>query len=147
MVGLGNFWFDLKIQTSLVIHQQSDSFAPFFLSCGRDIRAVYTRENKQWLTLAEAHIRCERNHLYEYGLYQTRTARINGSRLSSRPGCAFDKRRFKIKIGKLTLAEVAQTSSCPAISSSLHMSRICFSFGALTHFFFYMNLYPPFSTV
>ena len=25
------------------------------------------------------------NHLYEYGLHKTRTARINGSRLSSRP--------------------------------------------------------------
>ena len=32
-------------------------------------RAVYTRENKPWLTLAAAYIRCKRNHLYEYGLY------------------------------------------------------------------------------
>ena len=29
--------------------------------------------------------RTQRNHLYEYGLHKTRTARINGSRLSSRP--------------------------------------------------------------
>ena len=97
-------------------------------------RAVYTRENKSRLTLAAAYIRRERNHLYEYGLYYTRTARINGSRLTSRPGCTFNKRRFKIKIGELTLAEVTQTSSCPGISSSLHMSRICFSSGALHTF-------------
>ena len=52
---------------------------------GKHIRAIYTRENKPRLTIAAAYIRRERNHLYEYGLYQTRTARINGSRLSSRP--------------------------------------------------------------
>ena len=34
-----------------------------------DIRAAYAGENKPWLTLAAAYIRCERNHLYEYGLY------------------------------------------------------------------------------
>ena len=33
----------------------------------------------------------------------------------------------------------------PAISSSLHMSRICFSSGALNTFLFYMNLYLPFN--
>ena len=44
--------------------------------------------------------------------------------------------RFKIKIGELTLAEATQTSNWPAISSSLHMSRICFSFGALHTFLF-----------
>ena len=32
-----------------------------------NIRAVYTRENKPWLTLAAAYIRRKRNHLYEYG--------------------------------------------------------------------------------
>ena len=63
-----------------------------------------------------------------------RTARISGSRLSSWPGCTYNKRRFKIKIGELTLAELTQTSSCPGISSSLHMSRICFSSGALHTF-------------
>ena len=40
-----------------------------------------------------------------------RTACINGSRLSWRPGCTFNKHRFKIKIGELTLAEATQTSS------------------------------------
>ena len=44
-----------------------------------------TRENKPRLTIAAAYIRRETNHLYEYSLYQTRTARINGSWLSSRP--------------------------------------------------------------
>ena len=47
--------------------------------------AVYTRQNKSRLTRVEAYISCERNHLYEYGLHKTRTAGINGSRLSSRP--------------------------------------------------------------
>ena len=32
-----------------------------------------------------AYIRGERNHLYEWGLHKTRTAGINGSRLSPRP--------------------------------------------------------------
>ena len=49
-----------------------------------NIRAVYTRENKSRLTRAEAYINRERNHLYEYGSHKTRTAGINGSRLSSR---------------------------------------------------------------
>ena len=107
-----------------------------------DNRAVYTRENKLRLTLAAAYKRRETKHLYEYGLYLTRTARINGSRLISRPGCTFNKRRFKIKIGELTLAEVKQTSSCPGISSSLHMSRVCFSSGALHTFliFHFVNV-------
>ena len=47
--------------------------------------AVYTRENKPRLTLVEAYIRRERNYLYNYGLHKTQTARMNGSRLSSRP--------------------------------------------------------------
>ena len=34
--------------------------------------------------MAAAYIRREGNHLYEYSLYKTRTARINGSRLSTR---------------------------------------------------------------
>ena len=50
-----------------------------------DNRAVYTRENKPRLILAAASIRGERNHLYERGLHKTRTAGINGSRLSPRP--------------------------------------------------------------
>ena len=49
-----------------------------------DNRAVYKRENKPRLTLAAAYVRRERNHLYEYGLHKTRTARINGSWL--KPG-------------------------------------------------------------
>lgn len=49
------------------------------------IRLVYTRENKPWLTLAAAYIRREQTHLYGYGIHKTRTARINGSRLSSWP--------------------------------------------------------------
>ena len=43
------------------------------------IRAVYTRENKPrltGLTLAVAHIRGVRNHLYECGLHKTRTSGI-----------------------------------------------------------------------
>ena len=73
------------------------------------------------------------------------TARINGSRVSSRPDCSNDDvvckqrlyLRFKIKIGELTLAKVTQTStSCPAISSSLHISRICFFSAALQTFLF-----------
>ena len=47
-------------------------YGQFALSLGKEslhIRAVYTRENKPWLTLAVAYIRRERNHLYEYGLY------------------------------------------------------------------------------
>ena len=51
----------------------------------REIRAVYTRDNKPRLTLASAYIRGERNHLYECGLHKMRTAGINGSRLSPRP--------------------------------------------------------------
>ena len=35
----------------------------------REIRAVYTRENKPRLTLAAAYTRRKRNDLYEYGLY------------------------------------------------------------------------------
>ena len=42
------------------------------------------RESKPRLTLTEAYIRHERNHPYKYGLHKTRTAGINGSRLSSR---------------------------------------------------------------
>ena len=42
----------------------------------REIRAVYTRDNKP---LAEAYIRGEKNHLYECGLHKMRTAGINGS--------------------------------------------------------------------
>ena len=45
----------------------------------REIRAVYTRDNKPRLTLASAYIRGERNHLYECGLHKMRTAGINGS--------------------------------------------------------------------
>ena len=48
-------------------------------------RAVYTRENKPWLSLATAYIRGERNHLCECGLHKTQTAGINGSRLSPWP--------------------------------------------------------------
>ena len=40
---------------------------------------------KARLTLAVAYIRGETNHLYECGLHKTRTAGINGSRLSPRP--------------------------------------------------------------
>ena len=47
------------------------------------IRAVYMRENKPQLTLAEANIRHERNHLYEYSLHKMQTAGINGSQLRS----------------------------------------------------------------
>ena len=45
----------------------------------REIRAVYTRDNKPRLTLAKAYIRGEKNHLYECGLHKMRTAGINGS--------------------------------------------------------------------
>ena len=48
------------------------------------IGAVYTRENKLWLTLAAAYIRGKRNHLYECGLHKTQTAGMNGSHLSRR---------------------------------------------------------------
>ena len=34
--------------------------------------------------MAAAYIRREGNHLYEYSLYRTRIARINGSRLRTR---------------------------------------------------------------
>ena len=36
--------------------------------CVRNNRAVYTRENKPWLTLAAAYVSRERNYLYEYKL-------------------------------------------------------------------------------
>ena len=49
------------------------------------ILGPFTRENKPRLTLAVAYIRGERNHLFECGLHKTRTAGINGSRLSPRP--------------------------------------------------------------
>ena len=35
--------------------------------------------------MAAIYIRREGNHLYEYSLYKTRTASINGSRFSTRP--------------------------------------------------------------
>ena len=37
-----------------------------------------------------AYMRREGNHLYEYGLHKTRTTRINGSRLSTRPNLSND---------------------------------------------------------
>ena len=38
------------------------------LKAGNKNRAIYTRENKPWLTLAAAYIIRERNYLYEYKL-------------------------------------------------------------------------------
>jgi len=64
--------------------------ATFSFNLSRNIRAVYTRENKPPLTIAAAYVRLEGNHLYEYGLHKTRTTRINGSRLSTRPDRSSD---------------------------------------------------------
>ena len=58
--------------------------------CSPYIRAVYTRKNKPRLTLAAAYISRKRNYLYEYGLNNTPTAGINGSRLDLRPDRSSD---------------------------------------------------------
>ena len=63
-----------------------------------DVGAVYTRENRPQLTLTEAYIRRERNHLYKYGLQKTRNAGINGSRLSSQPDRSNDDVELKIEV-------------------------------------------------
>ena len=46
-------------------------------------RAIYTRKNKTCLTKDASYIRCELYHLYQHVLSKTRTAHINGSRLTS----------------------------------------------------------------
>ena len=61
------------------------------------------------------------------------SARTNGSRLSSRPGCTFNERRFKIKIAELTLAEVTQTWSCPGISTRAAYEQDLFFFWGTPH--------------
>ena len=68
----------------------------------REIWAVYTRDNKPRLTLAEAYIRGEKNHLYECGLHKMRTAGINGSLVKKVISCQCSARLSAMKVWYIT---------------------------------------------
>ena len=95
------------------------------------IRAVYTRENKPRLTLAVAYIRGERNHLYECRLHKTRTAGINGSRLSPRPDQSNDdvlsfgaSERASKKAKRLALVRKIATFYTVVFFSNEHFGQV-----------------------
>ena len=89
---------------------------PTMLRSTREIRAVYTRDNKPQLTLAEAYIRGEKNHLYECGLHKMRTAGINGSLVKKVISRQCSARLSAMKVWYIT--ETEHVRACTAIVCS-----------------------------
>ena len=72
------------------------------------------------------------------------TACINASWLSSRPGCTFNKRRFKIKIGELTLCQGNADIKLPRNLKLATYEQDLFFFWGTTHISFFTWISIPY---